>query len=341
MSSGVNNLLIKVKYKNLNGKVLINRKLRGAHIIIGIPCNSLDSFVLSSMKNKICDEDKGILYKHTELTALFYAIYGEIESKLKVPSETVGSSLHDVYCSYVNNYFNLVFVTTTGTGSAVRKILNTAFKSINPAKAWKIYDLILRSMGLKPSKEEFKWCVNQVNECLKKELIVLIVGKINYGKNNTIRTDKLKQTLTSIHKKLKIDKAIAGTQKPESLKNTRYIIPSTLDAVTVSGMSAYYLQKYIGFISRNSINNQLIGNKLVLYTHKNKSWIVAEIKKPTLDNYIKQRYAKKNTIPALTGLVLIDAAISGVVDAKTLFTLADKNLTSNDIKQGIRSSIKN
>ncbi len=336
MSSKASNILTKVKYKNLNGKVLFHRNLRGAHIVVGIPCSNLDAMVLNNMKSKPCDDEKGVLYKHTELTALFYAMYGELESKLKVPAQTKSSSLHDVYCSYVNNYFNLVFVTTNGTGSAVKKILSESLKLLNPAKLWKGYDLILRGMGLKTSKEEFRWCVNQVNGCLKKELIVLVVGKVNYGKTGSARTTKFKQTLEITHKKLKTDKQFRDT-KPESLKNPVYKIPSDLNAVTVSGMSGYYLQKYLGFVSKNSINTQLSGNKLIIYTPRY-NWVKNEFKKSgPMMNYVKQRFGKKSVLPALTGLLLEDAFVSGVVDAKTLSSFADKNLKPGDIQQGIKS----
>lgn len=328
-------IVIKAKYKSFNGKVYSSRYLRGATIVIGIPCSTLDPFVLNNIKKRICEEDKGVLYKYTELTALFYALFGEIKNKLMTPTQTKSSSLHDVYCYYYNNYFNLVFVTTNGTGTAVKKILTEAFKILNPAKLWKSYDLILRGLGLKISKEEFKWCVDQINECLKKELLILIIGKINYGKTASEQISKFEHTLKTSHDKFKAGNNMnkQNGDKPGSLKNLGYSLPLTDHAINVSGISAYYLQKYISYLTKNSINTDILGSKLIVHTHKY-DWLVNEMKKSkTLDNYIKLKYKKKSVEPALTGLILIDAAACGV-DAKSLFSIS--NIKHSDIKSTIK-----
>ncbi len=332
--------IIKVKHKTLNGKVYISKFLRGATIIVGIPCLTLDSIVLNNINKKICEEDKGVLYKHSEVTALFYALYAEIKYRVMAPAQMKSSAIHDVYCNHHNGYFNLVFVTTNGTGTAVKKILTEAFKWLNPAKLKASYKRILTELGLKSHEDEFRWAVNQVNDCLKKELLVMIIGRINFGKTASDRSAKLNQILTSTHVKFKSGNSmtkLSGGKSPESLKNLGYSLPVTTHAIIVSGINAYYLQKYIDHLTRGSIHTEILGGKLIVHSNKYSTLLTAMKNTDKLNAYIKGKYGKKSILLAITGMVLIEAALCGV-DAKSLFNLSD-NVKPADIKSGIKSAL--
>ena len=171
-------VVTKSKVKNLDGKVYHSRFLSGITIVISIPCTTLDSHILSQLKSRRCEEDKGVLYKNTELTVLFHALHADIDSKLTLPGSVKSTGITGVYCHYYNKHFNLVFRVGKGTGSAARKIISDAFKFMKPGTLRSSYELMLRSMGLKPKREEFNWCLNQLNSCLKADICVFVVGKI-------------------------------------------------------------------------------------------------------------------------------------------------------------------
>lgn len=330
------NYVVNVKHKNIYGKLRFFKNLKGATIVISIPCNMIDSYVLNNLGEMLHEEEKGVLYKYTEITALFHALYSLIKRKLLVPAQVNSSSLHDVYCTYYNNHFNMVFVTTKGNGTAMKKIIVEAFKWLNPSKLWKQYDIILRGMGLKPNKSEFAWCVNEINKCIKNDISLLIIGKITYGANMTNRSSKLTDTLRAAHSKLSLVN-ITGSSVPDSLSNKSFPSSTLEHTLKVSGMGGYYIKKYIDYISGGSILTKLINGHLIVFSASKHDWLLREMANSKRLELFLAEYGKNPLKEKLTSIIMIDAAKEGI-DAKSLGGLK-AGLKPSDIKSSIKSEL--
>ena len=324
------------KIKNLDGKVYHSRFLSGITIVISIPCNTLDSHILSQLKSRRCEEDKGVLYKNTELTVLFHALYADICSKLTLPGSVKSTGITGVDCHYHNKQFNLVFSVGKGTGSAARKVVSDAFKFMKPDKLRSSYEMMLRSMGLKPKREEYNWCLSQVNNALKANIQIFIVGKINLGKTSSIRSDKLKVILTSAAGKFTAAKNESPATAPDSRNNAAAVTPPT--SISISGINGFYLQQYAGFLTKNAILTEIANDKLVFHSPRFE-WVMSRLrKKDALKRYVTQKYGKAKD--GLTAVVLKAAADTCTADAKTLFSVSSKILKPSDISDAMISALK-
>lgn len=330
------NYIVNVKHKNITGKLRFFKNLKGATIVVSIPCNTIDSYVLNNLGEMLHEEEKGVLYKYTEITALFHALYSLIKRKLLVPAQVNSSSLHDVYCTYYNNHFNMTFVTTKNNGTAMKKIIVEAFKWLNPSKLWKQYDIVLRGMGLKPNKSEFAWCVNEINKCIKNNISILIIGKITYGKSMADRTTKLTDTLKAAYNKLSLVN-ITGSSVPESLSNTGFPSSSLEHTLKISGIGGYYIKKYIDYISSGSIKTKLIHNNLIVFSASKHDWLLKEMYNPKRLDLFLAEYSKNPLKEKLTSIIMIDAAANGI-DAKSLGGLK-AGLKPNDIKSSLKTEL--
>jgi len=338
MSSKPKNILTKAKHKNLDVKIYHSAYLSGATIVISIPCTEgLDSSVLATLKGKVCDEDKGVLYKYTELTVLFHALHAYITSQLKLPASVKTTGLVNVYCHYYNKQFNMVFILGKGSVTAVKNVISKVLYYSKPAALFTSYSVMMKTLGLKPNREEFNWCVTQINKCLHGTLGIFVVGKINMGKTSSDRATKLKNMLEAAVKKLVLPDAKGTSKKPESLNNTAYNVPSSSLAVT--GLNGFYLAEYICVTTKGSVNTSLINNKLVFPSTGYDS-LLKKLKTTKLINtFTKLKYNKLKS-DAVTPLVLKNTADSCMAGTISLFIAAEKVLTSGDISTGIQTALK-
>ena len=161
---------------------------------------------------------------------------------------------------------------------------------------------------------------------------------MNYGKTASDRTDKFSQVLKAAYNKFtagnKFEK-LSG-EKPESLKNAGYMLSPPNFTLKVSGVGAFYLKKFIEYIS-SPIITKILGGDLVVHIVK-KDWLLKEMKtSKKLDLFISFEYGKKSVKGKLTGLVLVEAASKGV-DPKSLSSLSP-NLKPGDIKSAIKAEL--
>ena len=329
-------ILTKIKDRVLNIKVYHSRYLSGLTVVISIPCPSgIDSSLLLLLKGKSREEDKGVLYKNTELTVLFHALHADIMGKLKLPAVVKTTGLIDVQCHYYNKQFNLVFQMGKETGTAAKKILSEALGAMKPSTLYSSYSTMLRILRLRPNREEFNWCVVQVNKCLRQTLGVFIVGKINLGRTPADRSKKLKIMVDAAKKKLKIVPPKGSPVAPESLKNEAY--PTFATSVSITGLNGFYLAEYTAFKTKGAVHPVLLNNRLV-FPPEGYEKLMRQLKeRKPLNTFVTQKYAR--TKDALTPIVLKNAADLCMAGSASLFSVAEKTLKPSDVAAGVISAL--
>lgn len=336
-------VITKAKHKNLDVKIFHSKYLSGVTVVISIPCASgIDSSILSALKSKTCDEDRGVLYKNTELTVLFHVMHLNIASKLKLPAAVKSTGLIDVQCHYYNKQFNMVFRIGKPTGTAAKKVLSEALRYSKPASLYIPYSAMLKSMGLLSNRKEFNWCATQINKCLRDTICVFIVGKINLSTDNSKRIQKTKDITESAFGKLAPPSPKGSSHSPESLGNSSYVMAST--TLSVSGLNGFYLAEYVCYKTKGSVRVSLQNNQLVFPSAGYETLIKKLKDKKSLNTYVKTKYGKiykadKNK-DSLTAIVLKNSSDICMADAKSLFSVADKTLKPADVATGIVSALK-
>lgn len=128
--------------------------------------------------DKKCPEPIQCFPEGSEESCLCYALYLVVRSALcGDPLATAKSKVGSVDCGFNNGSFFICW-RVKGTGSAVRKSLGIALKSINPAKYYSVYDHCMKSIGRKSDRSNFTYVANALVKNIKDEIVCGVVGNI-------------------------------------------------------------------------------------------------------------------------------------------------------------------
>lgn len=128
--------------------------------------------------DKKCPEPVLCFPEGSEESCLCYALYLVVKSALcGDPLATAKSKVGSAYCGFNNGSFFICW-RVKGTGSAVRKSLGIALKSLNPAKYYSVYDHCMKSLGKKSDRSHFTYVANALVKNIKDEISCGVVGNI-------------------------------------------------------------------------------------------------------------------------------------------------------------------
>lgn len=182
------NISLFIKRTPLVGDVAVsisfNAKLNGctlASLKSGVSCSCTTTIKTKDKKGNEVEENVSCFPAGSEETCLCYAQYLVIQNALcGDPLATARTKVGSVDCGLNNGKFFICW-RVKGTGSAVRKSLNFAIKSLNPAKYFSVYDYCVKSLGRKSNRDHFNYVADLLVSSIKSELCCGVVGNIKTG----------------------------------------------------------------------------------------------------------------------------------------------------------------
>jgi hypothetical protein len=270
---------MEITKSNLNYNLLRSSLVKNSVITIGFNVESNLSSLNFLDGNGSRYED--IHYDKLDFMAVCMSIFGYIRSKIeKNATEEMKSNINIIGCGINNGQF-YINAMTNGAAS-IKKIIKNVLKFLSPASYYKYYREILKGKNVKPNKEAFYYCVDKINESLKKSVdIVLVCGK-------KFNDEKFTKIVDSTHEALNIklleNKGVKRTGKVEGLEaNVEY------STIKVEGVQLCVFKKYVESIIGLDVD---VSNDKLLIVNEHKKYIEKIKDTSTYAKYVSSKYNK-------------------------------------------------
>lgn len=313
-------------HKNLTVKVLQTKKVADICIVLDFPFTCCWCCLKCLMHN---DSMEGVTKNNSLNSALGFSIFETIREKMVGSAlETMKLRVSKINCSTNGERFVMSW-NTQGTVSNMRRTCTLALSSLNPDKMFSKYMENVKLLGLSSNRDEFEYVADQMIAGLKKEIAIMVIGKIN------IKEDVLKDTVKTIHSKLKLS-AKQGTVVKGIPKSSNDSGHSETPSIPIKGVAGYLVMDYILHKS-NGMGADFSGKDVFIY---NKSW---ETKKKQMDSsdkisdYVDKKYGKLDD--CLEEMVAYHFASHYVADTDVICKISD-GLKLSEIKSMIKEGLK-
>ena len=233
-----------------------------------------------------------------EEACLCYAQYLVVQNALcGDPLATSKSKVGSVDCGSNGGQFFICW-RVKGTGSAVRKSLGIAMRSLNPSKYYSVYDQCIRSIGKKSVRD--KLCCG-------------VVGNIKTEKKGAGNLADL--MLDVLSKKLNLSNPVGSSSKPTGHSECPH---DGLTEIKCSGWHTYVIRDYINAKVKGIAS--IIYEKGILLAVDQKKWDVLSSKlKKGLKDYIKTKYTRVGKeLANLVGYIVMSNAYVSCSDVKSI-----------------------
>jgi hypothetical protein len=262
-----------------------------------------------------------------EESCLCYVLYLVVRNMLcGDPLATMRSKVGSVNCGANDGCFFITW-TVKGNGSAVRKSLGMAIKSLNPGKLFADYSRCVRDAGGKPKREHFNHVAHELAQSLKDQITCGVVGTIRLEK------DKLEDIVETVAKKVQVAAVAGSKQKPNEHVECDH---GEMTEVKIDGWQAFVAREYINAKVKGI--SSMLGNKQLILSAKPKQWdvIVPKLKRLVKD-YVKAKYARVgDELQALLGYKSIASADICSMDVRDMIK---NKITSSEVEKAINSAL--
>jgi len=277
-------------------------------------------FVLKKLlKGEPCSCTK--LSKYSEMTALNYAIFDAINTRLMGdPKAQASTKCSKVCCNYSNGHFTIC-ITVPASLSAVRKALNIAVYNFRPSAMYAGYCTNIKILNGRPDKKEFAWCCNNIGS---PKMHVMVVGKVNLGKENSAKITGLNIISESCNAKVQPYKKITPDAVPvshaETMGDTEF---PTLKSS--SKHSTLLLELISDFLPQSTAINS---NELIIY---DKGFKMNDSMRDRLGRWCDSKFGKIDNLSD----ILTWHLSTKCVDCETLNNVANSKITTSELKKAL------
>ena len=228
------------------------------------------------------------------------------------PLATSKSKVGSVDCGSNGGQFFICW-RVKGTGSAVRKSLGIAMRSLNPSKYYSVYDQCIRSIGKKSVRDNFNYVASSMTKSIKDELCCGVVGNIKTEKKGAGNLADL--MLDVLSKKLNLSNPVGSSSKPTGHSECPH---DGLTEIKCSGWHTYVIRDYINAKVKGIAS--IIYEKGILLAVDQKKWDVLSSKlKKGLKDYIKTKYTRVGKeLANLVGYIVMSNAYVSCSDVKSI-----------------------
>jgi hypothetical protein len=238
------------------------------------------------------------------------------------PLATSKSKVGSVKCVANDGIFSVCW-TVKGTGSAVRKSIGMALKTLSPGKYYSVYQKCIKDIGGKAVREEFNSAADEICKAVKNEVTCCVVGNIKTTKEHV---DAMVEVLSN---KLVVA-AVDGAKKKPS--NHVACDHSELTELKTSGWHAYVVKEYIMAKARGAQVH--VFDKYLTINANAKQWesLAAKLKKP-LKDYVAQKFTKVgDELANVLGYLIIANGSAGAGEVKSLLK---NGVKASDVESAI------
>jgi hypothetical protein len=323
------------KHKNFSVTFIEAKKVPSLAVSISWKCSQANWYTLQKVKKGYNTNDPQFAEGGNSV-ALCYSLYQRLKER-RVDSYNDAKYPIDCICCNVNNGYFQICYSTANKLSYLKRTLKDIVKELDPSKTWKQYAINIRNLGGKANREEFNWCVAELNKSLKDEICVVAAGAAKMVSSKQGKPVSASDNLTNLAKYLSDLFPSLADSSPKSKPATKehkipedkkhYFLKLKSNSLNIDSMLvADYISKAL------SIRATPVDDEVIVWTKDPKAKLKS-IKKT--DRIKREMLSNKNT----NELIVYHALQKNCAVNKNVVKFYRKNASKDSIAKDIASNL--
>lgn len=268
-----------------------------------------------------------INYGHLDGTATTYAIIEDIREKVFRGARVELTNSIKSFMFACDETETWLGITITPSVSGVKRAINAIAENVCPCGAAPRYDSVVRSFGLKPSRDAFNHEADHIHRALDKDgLHIVVIGKVS-----SVKDDHRADIEAAATRLFKANMApISGEKKTRTLEHAEQ--HKFAFDVKLKGCGGYLLKKYI--------QDKLHGDAYIIGTHLVSN---TPVKESRLTNDHFEAFAEqmlKQVKEDLAARIAFRCASQAFFPADEIASFAGQSLTKDAIVGHLKAASK-
>lgn len=296
-------------------------------VSIGIKVEDANCCVLNKLKTQIpCTCEK--LASGSHITALLFAMYNQVMVSLtKTAVDEISNKIISSTCNVVGDEFVISIVCSPQLG-AVRRVVKKSLINLCPSN-YNYYANNMTLLNAKTNRDNYDYCVIQVEKAIKAAVNVSITGKLFLSDSAKDQMDKISKDASTY---VEVGSTAGAKKAPfEEEPHEHMSCEDAYESIKITGMPAVMLKRLIEQTTNLAIVQK--SNMLCVYTH-GKALPLPKIK-DKVDLFMEKH---KKFEPFLANTLGYIATLNAEIGPLALAKFVKSSPTTSSIAKEIKST---